>query len=104
MKRIPTDLHARARALAPAVPAVLLNLGPGRGHALPLVLSFTLDGQRLHGHLTQRGADDHVVQLGDAEVPLVLASSATSALATGQAREAELDLPGTIQSMLPYVK
>mgnify|MGYP000060627764 CR=1 FL=1 len=82
LARPPEALSQRAAAVA----AVLLNLGPGRGHALPLVLSFTLDGQRLHGHLTQRGADDHVVQLGDAEVPLVLASSATSALATGQAR------------------
>jgi geranyl-CoA carboxylase alpha subunit len=82
LARPPEALSQRAAAVA----AVLLNLGPGRGHALPLVLSFTLDGQRLHGHLTQRGADDHVVQLGVAEVPVVLASSATSALATGQAR------------------
>ncbi|MBL0086455.1 MAG: acetyl-CoA carboxylase biotin carboxylase subunit [Ideonella sp.] len=63
LARPDTELVRQAAAVA----AVLLNLGPGRGHAMPVLLSFDLDGQRLRGHLTQRSASERVVELAGIE-------------------------------------
>lgn len=52
--------------------AVLLNLGPGRGHAMPVLLSFDLDGQRLRGHLVQWSDAERVVELGGSELTVTL--------------------------------
>ena len=72
------------RRRAATVAAWLLNLGPGRGHRLPVLLDFELEGQRLRGHVIQRSATDHAVELGGHATTL----TATDIRADGSARVA----------------
>ncbi len=54
------------RQRAAAIAAWLLNQGPGRGHRLPVLLHFDLDGQRQHGHLVQTSEGQFSIELADA--------------------------------------